>query len=184
MTRGVRLSPEHPPANTTPSTNREKGEGRRLLRRRAPSRSPSRTSPFSPLPPLRNIRPSESQEVGKKPVRPRHPRRQLAETAEPRVHVRAAAQRGHEETALERRAARIVRLELRHVGRVPVVREREPALLYPALPIVGADLVRPVEQDTRGIENRHWGRLVGDPVVWLRDREPERREVPLDERIL
>src|SRR2546425_2314416 len=50
---------------------------------------------------------------------PRDPRRQLPEEAQPGVHVRARAHRGHEQSALERRLAGIVHFDERRVGGIP-----------------------------------------------------------------
>src|SRR5256885_9909183 len=52
---------------------------------------------------LRDIRPLQSQEIHEEPIRPRHPHRQLAEKAQPRIHVRAATERREEQPARELR---------------------------------------------------------------------------------
>src|SRR5207245_5126386 len=90
----------------------------------------------------------------------------LAEEAPPGVDVRAFADGGHEESALQWRAARIVRLEERRVRAVPVVREVESPLLHPALPVLRDDFVGHMEDATGGVERRHrrgFGRHAG---VW------------------
>src|SRR6266536_5863348 len=84
---------------------------------------------------LRNMRSSETQRIGKQPIGPRHTGGQLPEEAQPRVHVGAPAQRRDQERTLELRARAVVGFEQRHVGRVPVVREVEAALLHPLAPV-------------------------------------------------
>src|SRR6266581_7412144 len=59
---------------------------------------------------------------------------ELSEKAQPGVHVRALAHRGHEQSALERRLAGIVHLDERRVGGIPIVREIQSPLLHPATP--------------------------------------------------
>src|SRR6185503_20613658 len=129
MTNGVRESREHPLMSNDPSTKREKGEGRGTRRC-----APERTSPISPLPVLWNIAPLQSEQVHKQPIRAGNASGQLPEEAQAGVHIRATTQRRDQEAALELRhgLSRIVRLEHRHVRRVPGAREIEAALLHPA----------------------------------------------------
>src|SRR6266550_6323769 len=104
---------------------------------RFPREQPIRTSASSALRPRTPA--SETQEVCEQSIRPRDAAGQLPEEAQTCVHVHAFAERRDEQAALERRLARVVRLEERHVGRVPVVCEVQPTLLYPPLPVRGAD---------------------------------------------
>ena len=84
----------------------------------------------------------QRQQVREQPVGAGHARRQLPEEAQAGVHVGPLPDRGHQQSALQRRLARIVHLEQRPVLRVPGAGEVEPALLHPALPVGGADRVR------------------------------------------
>src|SRR5438034_301820 len=56
---------------------------------------------------------AKRQKVGKEPIGPRDPRRQLPEEAQPGIHVRTLAHRGDEQSTLERRLAGIVHLDER-----------------------------------------------------------------------
>src|SRR5207245_567817 len=92
--------------------------------------------------------------------------------------------RRHEQSARERRAARIVHLEQRRVSRIPLVREVEPALLHPAPPVVRTYLVGKVEHRAGRIERCDPCGLVRDAIVGTGDGERVRREVAADEGIL
>src|ERR1700694_3737638 len=89
---------------------------------------------------LRNIAAPDAQQIREQRFPPRHSRRQLPEKAQPRVDVRASADRRDQQPALELsgRRCRIVRLEQRYVSRIPVVREVETALLHPVAPVLRA----------------------------------------------
>src|SRR5712691_12951676 len=182
MTNGVRWSREHPVRLKSPIANRERGDGRGTWRC-----APKRTSPFSPLPVLRNILPLQSQQVHEQSIRPRYTRRQLPEEAQARVHVSAAANGSHEQPALQllwgiRR--RIVRLEHRYVGRVPVVREVEATLLDPTAPLVRTDLVGIMKYRMGGIERGHRGVFVRHPIVRPSDVQWVGRKAAVHERVL
>src|SRR6266550_4853541 len=92
---------------------------------------------------------AQRQEVGEEPIGTRDTSGELSKEAQPGVHVRALAERGLEQPALKRRLARIVHLDERRVGGIPIVREIQTALLHPASPIVRPDFVRDVEYAAR-----------------------------------
>src|SRR6059058_6329222 len=112
---------------------------------------------------------AERQQVREQPIGAGDAGRKLSEEAQPRVDVGALAEPCQEQAALERRVARVVRLEQRRVRGVPVVREVEPPLLHPAPPVGWADVVGHPEHRTGGIERgdravssvtRSWGRAI------------------------
>src|SRR5262245_57849408 len=145
MTRGV-FPPDEQLAKTNARSadeKREWGVGSGTRRCAAGLRfTPSRTTPHSPLPELRNTPNPPSQQVREQSIRPDHARGQLPEKAQPRVDVRTAAERRDQQTTVERRPTGVVSLEDRHVGRVPLMREIKAALLDPTLPVVVRDGIR------------------------------------------
>src|SRR5712691_6586194 len=66
---------------------------------------------FIPNSAFRILSLAQREEIREEAIGPRDPRRQLPEEAQPGVHVRALAHRGHEQSALERWLARIVYLD-------------------------------------------------------------------------
>src|SRR3989442_9679092 len=84
---------------------------------------------------------AQRQQVRKQPIRTGHASRQLSEEAQPGVHVRALAERRHEQAAREWRAAPTLHLHQRRIGRIPLAREEEPPPLHPAPPPVPTHLV-------------------------------------------
>src|SRR5438876_11033291 len=79
---------------------------------------------------------AQRQEIRKQPIRTRDTSGELPEEAQPRVDIRALAERGLEQPALERRLPGIVHLDERRVRGIPVVREIQSALLHPPPPVV------------------------------------------------
>src|SRR6266404_4745071 len=88
---------------------------------------------------LRNIFPFQPKEVHEEPIGTRHASRKLPEETQSGIDERPASERRDQQAPLQlRRWARrwgVVRLEDRHVGRVPRVREVQPTLLNPTAPI-------------------------------------------------
>src|SRR2546430_10054801 len=84
---------------------------------------------------------AQGQEIRKQPIRTRDTSGELPEEAQPRIDIRALAERGLEQPALERRLPGIVHLDERRVRGIPVVREIQSALLPPPPPVVGPDFV-------------------------------------------
>src|SRR5438445_13437224 len=84
---------------------------------------------------------AEREEIREEAIRTRDTSGELSEEAQPGIHVRALAHRGHEQSALERWLAGIVHLDERRVGGIPIMREIQSPLLHPAPPGVGADVV-------------------------------------------
>src|SRR6266481_4434290 len=110
------------------------------------SREQADTTTASTMRRLRNTGSLETEQIREQAIRPRHSCRELPKEAQTRVDVRASAQGRDEQSAFQLRARRVVRLEQRDVGRVPVVREVQAPLLHPAAPVIGTDLIRIVER--------------------------------------
>src|SRR5207245_4062055 len=83
---------------------------------------------------------AEREEIREEAIRTRDTSGELSEEAQPGIHVRALARRGHEQSALERWLAGIVHLDERRVGGIPIMREIQSPLLHPAPPVVGPDV--------------------------------------------
>src|SRR2546429_8012364 len=67
---------------------------------------------------------AEREEIREEAIRTRDTSGELSEEAQPGIHVRALAHRGHEQSALERWLAGIVHPDERRVGGIPILRER------------------------------------------------------------
>src|SRR2546430_16364187 len=112
MTRGVRPSPwqaiDSETSNAATTSHCElwiavcglagegpiEGAGRRIRRPDGAIRNPKSATRILFL--------AQREEIREEAIGPRDPRRQLPEEAQPGVHVRARAHRGHEQSALER----------------------------------------------------------------------------------
>src|SRR5207244_13630641 len=114
---------------------------------------------------LRILSLAEREEIREEAIRTGDTSGELSEEAQPGIHVRALAHRGHEQSALERWLAGIVHLDERRVGRIPIMREIQSPLLHPAPPVVGPDVVGDVEPGAREVQNPPRRGLVGQAVV-------------------
>src|SRR5881409_2413504 len=144
MTRGVRRSPWQATQSAKSSAAPMSERGTRNAERGTDWDGSILRTSFGTRRPhglFRLPRLAERQQVREQPIGAGDAGRKLSEEAQPRVDVGALAEPCQEQAALERRVARVVRLEQRRVRGVPVVREVEPPLLHPAPPVGWADVV-------------------------------------------
>src|SRR5690606_6516212 len=100
-------------------------------------------------------------QIRKKPVRPRHARRQLPEKADASVDEPAFAVVAGDQRAVQRIFAGIVPGDRRGVAGIAFAREVEAAFLHPALEVGGGDLLRRVQRrglgpEEGGLGSLHW----------------------------